>query len=201
MRAITKGAEPPSLTAYRHTADCDYDNYQGKDELRRALVTEQRGLCCYCMGRIHNGHATMKIEHWRCHSRYPEEQLIYRNLLGACTGGHGQPANHQHCDTRKGDQDLQWNPADPAHHVETRIYYEFDGTIRSDDTAFDAQLNDVLNLNIDFLKSNRKAVWEAITGWWRMEKARLHGAVSRARFQAKRSSWAAGNGELEPFCI
>ena len=52
MRAITKGPEPVSLTAHRQTPHCDYDNYAAKDDLRNALVSEQRGLCCYCMGRI-----------------------------------------------------------------------------------------------------------------------------------------------------
>ena len=42
----------------------------------------------------------------------------------------GSRAHLQHCDTRKGDRDLQWNPADPAHHIETRVRYELDGSIR-----------------------------------------------------------------------
>jgi len=110
MRAITKGAEPASLTAHRQTQRCDYDNYADKATLRQALVTDQRGICCYCMGRIRNGSATMKIEHWRCQSCYPDEQLNYRNLLGACLGGNGQPPHLQHCDTRKGviDAILNW---------------------------------------------------------------------------------------------
>ena len=60
-----------------------------------------------CMGRIHNGPATMKIEHWQCQRRHSAEQLNYRNLLGACLGGDGQPRHLQHCDTSKGDHDLQ----------------------------------------------------------------------------------------------
>ena len=162
MRAITKGAEPPSLTAHRQTPHCNYGNYVPKDDLRHALVSEQRGLCCYCMGRIHNGPGTMKIEHWRCQARHAGEQLNYRNLLGACLGGQGQPARLQHCDTRKDDRDLQWNPADPADHIETRVRYEADGGIRSDDAGFDSELADVLNLNLQWLKNNRKGVRDAI---------------------------------------
>ena len=200
MRTITKGAEPPSLTAHRLTPHCDYENYADKAALRHALVTEQRGICCYCMQRIHNGPLTMKIEHWRCQSGYPAERLNYRNLLGACRGGDGQPPHLQHCDTRKGDRGLQWNPAEPLHHVDTRVRYEIDGSIRSNDAAFDAQLDDVLNLNISFLKNNRKAVGVAITDWWKLEKARLRGPVPRARIQVERDRRIAGNGELEPFC-
>ncbi len=198
MRAIIKGAEPPSLTAHRRTPHCDYENYGDKDALRHALVTEQRGICCYCMGRIRNGPATMKMEHWRCQSGYPAEQLDYRNLLGACLGGDGQPSRLQHCDTRKGNRDLQWNPADPAHRIETRIRYEADGSIRSDDAAFDAQLEEVLNLNLRLLKNNRKAVWVAVIEWWGLHVRGRNG--ERRRLERHRDLPVAGNGELEPYC-
>ncbi|OGQ91207.1 MAG: hypothetical protein A2289_18165 [Deltaproteobacteria bacterium RIFOXYA12_FULL_58_15] len=199
MRPITKGTEPPSLTAHRQTAHCDYDNYPDKDALRHSLVTEQRGLCCYCMSRIHDGPDTMKIEHWHCQHNHPAEQLSYRNLLGACVGGQGKPPSLQHCDTCKGDRNLRWNPAEPSHHIETRVRYEIDGSIRSDDTVFDAQLDDVLNLNLRVLKNNRKAIWDAIAAWWTSEKARLRGPVPRSRFEGERDRRIVGNGELEPY--
>ena len=200
MRTIKKGTELASLTAHRQTPYSDYDNYANKEALRHALVTEQRGICCYCMGRIHNGPTTMKIEHWQCQSRYPAEQLNYCNLLGACPGGDGQPPRLQHCDTRKGDRDLQWNPADPGRHIETRLRYELDGSIRSEDTAFNAQLADVLNLNLPILRNNRKGVLNAILEWWRYEKTRLHGAVPRDHFERERARRTADTGDLEPFC-
>ena len=200
MRQIVKGAEPASLTAHRHAANCDYDNYGPKDDLRHALVTEQHGLCCYCMGRIHNGPTTMKIEHWRCQSRHPDEQLNYRNLLGACLGGHGQPPQLQHCDTRKGESDLQWNPADVTHHIETRVRYELDGSIRADDAAFDDQLHQVLNLNLPVLKNNRKGILDAVLDWWRRERARIGGPVPRERFVRERDKYIAGNGQIAPYC-
>lgn len=200
MRGIVKGPEPPSLTAHRLTPHSDYENYAAKDDLRVTLVGEQRGLCCYCMGRIWSGQDTMKIEHWHCQSGYPGEQLNYRNLLGACLGGQGQPAHLQHCDTRKGNQDLRWNPADPAHHIERRIRYELDGSIRSEDPEFDAQLDQVLNLNLAVHKNNRKAIFEAFVKWWRGEKNRIHGPVPRQRIERERERHAAGTGHLAPYC-
>lgn len=195
MRQIVKGAEPASLTAHRRTPHCDYDNYGTKDDLRHALVAEQRGLCCYCMGRVQNGPTIMKIEHWRCQARYPGEQLNYRNLLGACLGGHGQPPHLQHCDTRKGDSDLQWNPADPAHHIETRVRYEVDGSIYSDDTALNDQLNDVLNLNLPVLKNNRKSALSGLLAWWSAAKP-----VPRARIERVINERTRGSGDLAPYC-
>lgn len=200
MRQIVKGTEPASLAAHRRNPPCNYDNYASKDELRDALVTEQRGLCCYCMGRIHNGPATMKIEHWRCQARHPGEQLNYRNLLGACLGGHGQPAHLQHCDTRKGDRDLQWNPADSAHHIETRVRYELDGSIHADDAVFNDQLHQVLNLNLPLLKNNRKYILDAVLAWWKREKTRIGGPVPRERLERERDKHIAGNGEIAPYC-
>ena len=199
MRAITKGPEPASLTAHRQTPHGDYDNYAAKDELRNALVTEQRGLCCYCMGRIRPELASMKIEHWRCQAHYPGEQLNYRNLLGACRGRLGS-GHKQHCDTKKGDRDLKWNPADPAHYIETRVWYGLDGSIYADEADFDAQLNDVLNLNLSVLKNNRKGLLDAVLSWWKHEKARIGGPVPRDRFVRKRDKHVTGKGELAPYC-
>ncbi len=200
MRAITKGAEPLTLTAHRKTTHSDYDNYKDKETLRNALVTEQRGICCYCMGRIRSDWGTMKIEHWHCQRHYPAEQLAYRNMLAACRGGEGQPKHLHHCDTRKGDLELKWNPADPGHRIEARIRYERNGRIRSDNPEFDAQLSSVLKLNLIRLMNNRKGVLDAVLEWWEQERARVHGRVPKERFERERRRLAEGEGELQPFC-
>ena len=196
MREITKDPEPASLTAHRKTPHCGYDNYAAKDDLRHTLVTEQRGLCCYCMGRIRKGPTTMKIEHWRCQAHHTDEQLNYQNLLGACLGGHGKPAHLQHCDTRKGDRDLEWNPAEPAHHIETRVRYEPDGSIHADDADFDEQLNDVLNLNMPALKNNRKSAYDGVLQWLGTQKKQNKGRVTRKRLERVRARII---GKLDPY--
>ena len=195
MKAIVKQQEPKSLTAHRKNPPCDFDNYKHKDDLRHTLVSEQRGLCCYCMGRIPSKGGKMKIEHWRCQSRYPDKDLDYRNLLGACRGGEGQPQDKQHCDTSKGDDDLLWNPANPTHAVEARIKYLSDGTIWSDDTMFDCQLKSVLNLNLAFLKQNRKGVLDAVLHWWTQCKP-----VPRDRIEREILRLAPADGQLNPYC-
>jgi uncharacterized protein (TIGR02646 family) len=164
---ITKGAEPNSLTQHRAQAHSDYNNYAHKDALRAALVGEQRGLCCYCTGRIRAGSTEMKIEHWQCQATFPQQQLIYGNLLGACLGGEGKSPAEQHCDTRKANRDLNWNPATPTHVIESRLRYLADGTVESADGDFSTQLNDVLGLNLNYLKNSRKAVLDSVLNWWR----------------------------------
>ena len=200
MRTILKGLEPASLARHRQAYPEDYDGYADKDALRNSLINEQQGICCYCMGRIRNEYKNMKVEHWQCQERFPAGRLRYNNLLGACHGNEGQPPHLQHCDTSKGNRDLLWNPAEPAHQIEARIRYEGDGTIRSYNTAFDTELNTILNLNLPVLKRNRKDTLDGIVEWWRLEKARLRGPVPRTRFAREMARLLAGNGELRPFC-
>jgi uncharacterized protein (TIGR02646 family) len=197
MRAITKNNEPASLTQHRCQPHADYPNYANKDSLRQSLVAEQRGLCCYCLSRIRPVASEMKIEHWHCQDNYPAEQLVYANLLGACLGNQGQSPERQHCDTRKANNDLSRNPANPAHQVGQFIHFEGDGTVTSNDPAFDTELNSVLNLNVSFLRNNRKAVLDAF-------KTTLIKRNNLARPTLERwlRDWNGEShaGELEPFC-
>jgi uncharacterized protein (TIGR02646 family) len=201
MRAIAKGLAPASLTTHRMTPHCDYGNYSvaGKQELREALILEQRGLCCYCMSRVEPSRDLMKIEHWQCQENFPHRQLDYSNMLGACLGGKGQPAEKQHCDTRKGEQNLKFNPAVPTHRIEHRIRYENDGTIASGDVEFNAQLNGVLGLNLPVLKNRRKAVVDGLSGWLRDYRARNHRRPDVAMLQRMRAREVPGLGALAPF--
>ena len=205
MRTIIKGREPASLTQHRLTQPSDgykpnYDNYPYKKALWKVLVREQRGLCCYCMGEICSDQEKTKIEHWLCQSRYSCKQLDYSNLLAACPGGEGQPPHLQHCDTKKGNDDLKWNPANPAHRIETRLRYEVDGSIRSDDPTFDAQLCQVLNLNLAELKNRRKGVLDAVLEWWLRKKVKIKGPVPRSRLVRERNRRTPQTGEFQPYC-
>lgn len=203
MRAITKGPEPPSLTEHRNASHSCYNNYQDKDVLRNALVAEQRGLCCYCMGPIQPYANKMKIEHWRCRSRYAQKQLDYSNLLGACMGGERKPREGErkprkleHCDTRKADADLCRNPADPAHEIEATLRYGLDGTIESDDEVFNGELNEILNLNLAFLKNNRIAVLNSLSDWWNEHPQ----PPSQRQIEHQRKKYDAKDGDLTPYC-
>src|SRR5437879_1358904 len=156
MKHIIKGHEPQSLIQHRQRPHCDYDNYAEKDDLRRALVAEQGAICCYCMQRITV--QNMKIEHWASQQRHPDRQLEYRNLLAACGGGEGAAQHLQHCDKHKGNDDLRIHPADPTHNCENLIRYQADGVIYSDEARTDRDLDKLLNLNLQRLANNRKAV-------------------------------------------
>jgi len=161
MRTIQKGPEPDTLRRHRRKLGADYVNYADKAALRQALVTEQRGLCCYCQSRIRAMSENMKIEHWQCQADYLARQIDFSNLHGACLGGHGRPEREQHCDTRKGNTALCFSVCDPAHPIERQTRFLGDGKISADDVAIDECINKVLNLNLPRLVANRKAVLAA----------------------------------------
>ena len=195
MRNIQKKSEPKSLTQHRANTNSDYDNYPQKQDLRDTLVGEQKGICCYCMQRIKAESKKMKIEHWQCQDRYPHQQLDYNNLLGACLGGEGQEPERQHCDTKKGNRDLLYNPADRFDDVESKLQFLRDGQIESDDPQFNQEINDVLNLNENRLVSNRKAVLDAF------QQGFMGKNPTKAGMEKALREWNGENGEvLQPFC-
>jgi uncharacterized protein (TIGR02646 family) len=203
MRAIQKGPEPRSLTEHRASGNADYlpdyDNYQHKDDLRRSLVAEQGAICCYCMQRIRPTQGGMKIEHWHCQRDYADEQLNYGNLLGACPGGQGEPYDRQHCDTRKAFQALSKNPANPAHQVESFIRFLGDGVIESPDPTLNQELNDVLNLNLPWHRTNRVAVLQALVA----AIPKRQGAFTREVLLRWIADWNGdgdGGGDRRPYC-
>jgi uncharacterized protein (TIGR02646 family) len=205
MRAITKLTEPPSLAQHRATANADYANYADKDTLREQLVFEQRGLCCFCGGRIVGSGCSMKIAHWMPQKVCPQHQLDYWNLLGACLGNEGQARRKQHCDTHQKNNLLSRNPADPKHQIENFIQFLPDGTITSHDVTLADELGrkkqdghfeeGVLNLNLPFLRTNRKKALDAFT-----KGLSKRGHLSKPTLGKLLSTWRGDNpGKLEAF--
>lgn len=200
MRNIQKQSEPISLTRHRCSSNSNYGNYAEKDDLRTSLVSEQRGICCYCMQRIYPTLEKMKIEHCQSQSpnKFPAKQLDYTNLLGACLGGSGKPRRDQHCDTRKGDDDISINPANSKHDVERLFKFPGSGRIEAidaNDKQLQSEIDEVLNLNHSILVDNRKAVIDSFTEMLRRKKVR---DVDLPKYLA---TWEGKNGEeLEPFC-
>jgi hypothetical protein len=142
--------------------------------------------------------ASMKVEHWQSQTRYSGNQLNYGNMLACCPGNEGSPPKEQHCDTRKGEQVISLNPANPAHHPLMRIRYAGDGTIRSDNTQFNDEINSVLNLNWIRLRSNRKSVWESVT----QVLSQTPGTRTRNEIQKLIVRWQKtdAEGQLREYC-
>jgi len=163
VRDIKKSKEPRALRAYRLSEQPpSYEDFRDKDVLRGALLSDQSHICGYCMQRIKLD--TMKIEHWSPQAADPAQQLSWKNLLGACPGGQGQPPRLQHCDTRKGNTRITLNPNE---RVEHKLRYLSNGELRAIDTkpeqqqALQHELEEILNLNLQQLRGGRMAALAA----------------------------------------
>ncbi|WP_144268450.1 hypothetical protein [Desulfovibrio sp. An276] len=182
MIPIHKNQENPLLEFERIPGVTYDDNRLPKKELKASLLKEQGYLCAYCMSRIYEN--SMKIEHWLpqnpdnegCELSSEEKEanrqhsIDYKNLLAVCKGEEGKQSHLQHCDTKKGNKRLLYNPANPDHYNKLRIKYLRTGKIESEDSDFNEQLGDekieyekntnegILNLNCSKLMSNRADV-------------------------------------------
>ena len=175
MRHITKGPEPAELRAYRGVPGATYDGGDFtpvKTAIRKALLRDQYHLCCYCMRRIAEEprptsakpdaveEPWMKVEHWHPQAVYPEQALLWSNMLGARWGGMGLPWDEQHCDTRKGETEILLDPQN-AGHMETLSMFS-DGRLVSTDPQLQDDLEHVLGLNITALRREREAALEGV---------------------------------------
>ena len=179
MIPIHKNTHNP-LLEFKRIPDVTYDdNRLPKKKLKESLLKEQGYLCAYCMSRIHEN--SMKIEHWWPQSPdyeicniSPEEKeqerlrsIDYKNMLAVCKGEEGNKSYLQHCDTKKGNKFLLYNPSNPEHYNKIKIKYLRTGRIESDDEEFNKQLGGegrgnegILNLNCHKLKFNRAKIIE-----------------------------------------
>lgn len=176
MRAIRKGPSPRALAAYQARKEAVWEELteDDKQEVREALVREQRGLCAYCMARINAEPESTKIEHIRPR-RHRDGLFDWNNLVACCDGHQGHPPSEQTCDIRKADTDLAClNVLAPQ-----SIRYGFgSGRIQSDLALVNDDLNTVPNLNSTQLVANRK---DALSGAQQALSRRLpkHGTWSR----------------------
>lgn len=193
MVPIRKRTEPRELVAYRATPGAAYDGMSGdcKDAVKDSLLQEQGYVCAYCMCVISVENSS--IEHWDAQTNEHGNDLDYGNMLAVCRR-EGRPKPEQTCDVAKNGFALKYNPAAPSDFCRMAIYYnQNDGTIKSRDPIFDRQLNDVLNLNLALLKSNRKVVLKAV-------KAALQKGVPAKRLIEKYNPDTSVNSHFREYC-
>lgn len=172
MLYIQKGEEPSAqqtarikiqrsaewkATALNDTAAIrDYFNQLPKQDIRDSLVTEQKGLCAYCMRRPNPSGSHMSIEHWVSLSKNKDLALSYSNMLGVCDGGK----------TSDGNSGKKFLCCDAS---------------KANDAALQRDINDILKLNGELdretgkriadtetcLVKNRKDTYERCKNWIR----------------------------------
>lgn len=183
MILIKKKSEPHSLTAYKKTINASFDNQPSKvkEDLRKSLLEEQGYICAYCMKRIEES-SDIKIEHYE--ARNSTNELSYKNLLAVCKGNEGSSKERQTCDTQKGNRPLHINPQKIGDI--TTIFFTRNGEIKSTNSLFQKDLDDVLNLNdkygklISARKSALKALQKKITPMNKNQIEKLYTHLKKA---------------------
>ncbi len=206
MKRVEKlAAEPDGLKAYRVQLqqegrtpnwstfrDEDPEAYQ---ELRRALIRAQQGLCAYCEINIHDT-SPVQVEHYLPKSKgnqntpSPERHLDYQNHLACCMGGTARTtqspssgtsdvcddyclpdrAASQSCGDAKGDREPGNAVLDPRRlQLQHKIVSVFpDGTIHPDKAGCEAAgiSTDDVRSTIDALRLDCYRLTYARKKWW-----------------------------------
>ena len=180
FRQITR--EKPTLTYKQFSEEEAYK--QGFDQLRVALLKEQRFVCCYCQKKIvlknDFGNPQMKTEHFIPKNGVEKDenlQLEYSNLLACCLGN--QDSNKQnHCDSSKKDKRLKVLPNPAALRQDNFDYFlkykvrekleQVDVIAAFQDINLQKDINITLNLNEQRLREKRFFAWKSV--WSRIHK-------------------------------
>lgn len=168
MRHIRKKNQPGSFQRYINASNASFDDMDSdvKEDLRNSLVEEQQGVCAYCQQILRKN--KIKIEHHCersiCNGQngIPDRRLDYANLLAVCLG-QGGLENELHCDSKKATfhsgngLPITVNPINISH-IQT-IKYSSTGGISSSNSLYNKEIDEILNLNIPYIKAARKKKW------------------------------------------
>jgi len=183
IRIKKKKTEPKELTDFKEKLN-EYEVYSKNpfNELKNnkevnlavqnSLAIEQGFICCYCMQSLiieNTNELKIQIEHFKPKSVYngkngnEDLRIEYSNLLGACLPEKKLNSSilTNHCGQKKDKKELKFIP-NPATSSERKFnlelqFVENSGKIKSKNQDIDKELNDILNLNDDNLRENRKA--------------------------------------------
>ena len=165
MKFIHKGPEPETLKEFKALSNppdwvASYDSLPKtrKDIIKKALIEEQKGLCCYCECRVTvlDSH----IEHFKPQHTFAEYALDYNNMLCSCMVEQtkGTPL---HCGMAKKDWFEETKLISPLDlNCEAHFKYLGNGTILPKDNDDVAAKETIKHLRLDDkeLTAKRKEV-------------------------------------------
>jgi len=172
MRLIKKDTPPNSLEIFKHDITASYSTLprEIKDNIKSSLLREQKGICAYCEVKLKDS-SRVSIEHHCeqsiCNGKnaYPDRTLDYTNMLAVCKGI--DPRTQKlHCDKQKATKNstnglpMTLSPLIDAH-IKT-LSFSSTGLIKSSNATFNLELNNILNLNLPYLKDMRSRKWAII---------------------------------------
>ncbi len=159
MKYIVKENEPDEFTRWKAKKNDNweptYSNLGGdtKKAVKKALMTEQGYLCCYCERRLTDGDS--HIEHLQPQSTTGSDSVDYGNLLCSCMNQlrKGEP---RHCGHKRGnwfDTALLVSPLNRD--CETRFAYSWNGSIRPASPGDQGAVETIERLGLGIAKLNR----------------------------------------------
>lgn len=168
MLKISKAASHKGLdewkarfkASHRQTATYDdlWENHDFHLTVKKDLIHEQKGLCCYCCCQLDENDS--HIEHFFPQSKYPQMDLDYSNLFVSCNGGRKKAS----CGNKKEDIDPKGAVISPTdENCGAAFSYTLRGKIEAIDGYVLAQSTiDILSLNNPALvKARDVALWES----------------------------------------
>ena len=194
MIHIEKGASPESFENWKRTNyNRKFDALQGKprSDLINSLISEQKGLCCYCCAGI--GRENSHIEHIKPKGdrRWKNLRFSYKNLLASCNGYDEYGFTCGHNKDEWYDEKLFISPLDED--CESYFTYSLEGRIlgASVDDKKACETISKLYINSYELIAARKAVIDTIMG-----DSSIHENLETELDWYKTPD---DNGQLEPF--
>lgn len=203
MKLINKEAPPALLVTYAKQLGASYKEMDEKvkSDLQEALLKEQGWVCGYCQQRIKDK-SKVQIEHF-CEQSICnglggtiDKRLEYKNLMAVCIGKVGN--GELHCDSKKATfkaghgLPIHVSPWETAHM--SGVTYSSTGLIDSSNAVHSTEINDILNLNIDYLKDARQKIWKTIFALSRNKQ----GSVIKDKFKKLTESNSVMAGDRYP---
>ena len=154
MIVVVKKVEPKVLVEHRQSPGADFIGLP-KEEVKKQLVDEQKGLCAYCMRRIEHDQTT-KIEHFLSQKNHKSLALNYRNMFAVCN-------KEVHvCENAKGSKEFKKLNL-LSQDIICHIKYHRNGEIYSDDVDLNNDINHILRLNESlYLKCGRETAYKEL---------------------------------------
>ncbi len=208
MKHIEKGQAPSALIQINKDKSKTYDNdvcdnnkanpkITVKSDTLKSLMKEQGFICCYCMQRISTDKLTSAsdtyptIEHYIAQTTQESKDknldTNYKNMLVTCHGNDKKDIENKHCDSSRDSKAFKYlNPLNKS--CERVLGYSNDGSIFCSDSSHKKKIDydiEILNLNFQKLKDNRKSVIEGIKKAIKLERNRLKDKWSKEQFKKK----------------
>ena len=162
MKYCNKGDEPESFAQWKNKNASqnnwnDLSNPQSQyhpvyTELRRAIIEQQKQMCCYCEVALVN-EQDAHVEHLKDQDSYPAEKFNFVNLLASCQ-------KNDCCGHKKGNGFFDNMVSPLSVDCQNRFTYTARGEIIPQDETdnFAQETIDLLGLNCKRLKLRRVSI-------------------------------------------